>query len=230
MRKAWMLMLLLAGAVGAPAQGEGSCTLKCVRWWLFSCAKTDVNCSGDLTCRNGDCGSLDALASCRRSETGNWSVILDCGRSTTDAAAPQWQISYQRPGEQALVTLASGPGPWGSSADPSAASFDPASELVIRVCPGKNRTGADEREVEEPPLDLSAGVAPDLAPGFAVGTVELVEGRLRIHLLTYESATDRATLEKALADLLEVPAQRPAPFWFTVLWKNGRAEGLALGL
>jgi len=230
MRNAWMLLLLLAGAMASPAQGEGSCTLKCVRWWLFSCAKTDVNCSGDLTCRNGDCGSLDALASCRRSESGNWSVILDCGRTTTDAAAPQWQISYQKLGEQTLVTLTSGTGPWGSSPDSLPAPLDPAGELVIRVCPGKGSAGASEKEVEELPLDLSAGVAPDLAPGFAVGTAELAEDRLRIHLLTYESAVERATLERALADLLDVPAQRPAPFWFTVLWKNGRAEGLALGL
>jgi len=229
MRKAWLL-LLLAVAVAAPAQAEGSCTLKCVRWWLFSCAKADVNCSGELTCRNGDCGSLDALASCRRSETGNWSVLLDCGDNLPEIASPRWQVSYRKPGESTFVTLANATTPWTWSDDTKASPLDAESDLLIRVCPRKSRSEAGEGDDEEPPLDLSTGVAPDLAPGFAVGTAETSASGLRVRLLTYESGEARETVEKALESLLNVPAQRPAPFWFTVLWKNGRAEGLALGL
>lgn len=227
MQRTWLFFLAFLSLTSGTAWGEGSCLLKCVRWWIFSCASADVTCSGDLTCINGECGAIDARVSCRRSAHGNWSAIMDCGRLLPEGASGQWQISYRRPGEESFVALASAADPWGASRNTLTAPLDPDADYVIRVCPHRS---TDQESTEESPLDLSAGVPDYLAPGFAVGTVLPERDGLKLMLLAFDSQEDRGAIQDALEKLLDVPAQRPAPFWFTIFWRDGRAEGIALAL
>jgi len=238
MRRILLAMLTAVSLVAARPAVASDCELRCKFLIVFTCARVDLTCSGTLSCRNGECWAWNGLASCREGIHGNWYVTLDCGSHMPAVAdeptaskakdSLRWEVVYRQPGEEIYTRISSSAAPLLLSREEASFTFEPGTDVAIRACPGK--LSEDKAESEGVRLDLEAGVPADLAPGLAVGTVTLVDGAPALKLLAVESRATQEVVEKALTDLLLSPFQKPGPFWFTVMWKDGKIDGAAMDL